>query len=67
VIAWLRCLLRRRHNPRRHPLGGFRCEDCGVAGADLEEMGFDYGSGWVPPLRRTYDRKHGILTRTAGW
>lgn len=45
-------------------MGGFKCAECGSAGADLEDMGFFLGSGYVSPLRRIYDRKHGSLTRT---
>ena len=37
------CFVRGRHNPARHPLGGFRCVDCGRPGADLEDMGFHDG------------------------
>ena len=48
----------------RHILGGFRCALCGVAGADLEAMGFD---GYVGPLRVTYTREHGQLTRSSNW
>jgi hypothetical protein len=66
VWAWLRCLRRQRHNPVRHILGGFRCGDCGAAGADLDDMGFEDG-GWVAPMRRTFDRKNGDLTRSASW
>jgi len=55
MLARFRCFVRRRHQPRRHPLGGFRCVDCGAAGADLEDMGFS-GSAWVTPMRRTFDR-----------
>lgn len=46
MLARLRCFLRDRHNPARHPLGGFKCADCGAAGADLEEMGFE-DAGYV--------------------
>jgi hypothetical protein len=54
MLAWLRCLLvKQRHNPVRHPLGGFRCADCGATGADLEAMGFE-GGGYVD-VRRTGD------------
>jgi hypothetical protein len=66
MLAWLRCLVRQHHQPRRHPLGGFRCVECGAAGADLEQMGF-VGSGWVAPMRRTFDRKHAEFTRASGW
>ena len=46
MFARLRCYLRDHHNPARHPLGGFKCSDCGAAGADLEEMGFE-DAGYV--------------------
>lgn len=49
LLAWVRCKMRSRHKPVRHPLGGFRCVDCGVAGADLEDLGFD--DGWVSTPR----------------
>ena len=35
MIARFLCYLRHHHNPVRHPLGGFKCSDCGEAGADL--------------------------------
>jgi len=57
MLARLRCALRQHHQPRRHPLGGFRCVDCGAAGADLEEMGFS-GSAWVAPRRPDFDRPY---------
>jgi hypothetical protein len=66
MFARLRCFVRQHHSPRRHPLGGFRCEDCGMAGADLEDMGF-VDAGWIGPLSRTYDRKHGEYTRNTAW
>jgi hypothetical protein len=50
MFARLRCFLRDHHNPARHPLGGFKCSDCGAAGADLDEMGFD-GAGYVASRR----------------
>lgn len=43
------CFFRRRHEPRRHPLGGFRCADCGHAGDDMAAFGFGVGSGYVTP------------------
>jgi len=62
MLARLRCLIRGSHRPRRHPLGGFRCLECGAAGADLEEMGFA-GSAWVAPVRLTFDRPRGDIAR----
>ena len=50
MIARFLCYLRHHHNPVRHPLGGFKCSDCGEAGADLEQMGFEDG-GYVVRLR----------------
>ena len=38
--AWIHCWMRSHHDPVRHPLGGFRCRDCGAMGLDLGEMGF---------------------------
>lgn len=61
----LRCLWRGRHNPVRHPLGGFRCVDCRRVGVDLEQMGFD--DAYVPPIRRIFSRDHREFTRTGGW
>src|SRR5207253_913572 len=66
VIAWLRCFVRNHNNPVRHPLGGFKCADCGEAGADLEQMGF-VDSGYVLPVRRIFSRDKGEFTRTASW
>ena len=66
MLARFRCLVRSSHNPVRHPLGGFRCADCGFVGADLEEMGFSDG-GYVLPVRRLFSRRRGELTRTMAW
>jgi hypothetical protein len=66
MIAWFRCFVRNHHNPVRHPLGGFKCADCGEAGADLEQMGFT-DSGYVLPVRRIFSREKGEFTRTASW
>jgi hypothetical protein len=62
MLARLRCLFRGSHRPRRHPLGGFRCLECGVAGADLAEMGFA-GSAWVAPVRLKFDRPRVDITQ----
>jgi hypothetical protein len=53
--ALIHCWLRSHHNPVRHPLGGFRCADCGTMGVDLRDMGFkELGS--VGPNRRFASR-----------
>lgn len=62
MLNWLRCYWRRQHDPMRHFLGGFRCAVCGVAGADLGAMGFD---GYVGPMRLTYAREYGQITRSS--
>jgi hypothetical protein len=64
MLKWLRCFWRRQHEPMRHILGGFRCALCGAAGADLSEMGYH---GYVAPMRVTYVREHGQLTRSSNW
>jgi hypothetical protein len=46
----------------RQALGGFRCAVCGLAGADLGAMGFD---GYVQPVRLTYVRERGEITRSS--
>ena len=57
MLAWLHCLLRGHHDPVRQPVvGGFRCADCGHAGADLVEMGFE-NLGYAPALRRSLARR----------
>jgi hypothetical protein len=66
MIARLLCYFRHHHNPVRHPLGGFKCSDCGEAGADLEQMGF-VGGGYVMPVRRVFSRDRGEFTRTVSW
>ena len=65
MIARLRCMLRSHHNPTRHPLGGFRCAECGQVGADLEEMGFADG-GYVLPVRRVFSRDQ-LMNRVWGY
>ncbi len=42
--------------------GGFICIDCGHAGESLDDMGFK-GGGFVPPLRRVYNRDSRSITR----
>jgi hypothetical protein len=66
MINRLRCLFRNHHVPARHPLGGFRCQQCGEAGADLDDMGY-LGCGYVTPIRKIFSRDRRELTRTAAW
>jgi hypothetical protein len=56
MLAWLNCLFRGFHVPERQFLGGFRCAECGRAGADLAEMGFE-NFGYAPSLRRAMVRR----------
>ena len=66
VPGWLECWARGLHAPVRHPLGGMRCDRCGRAGVDFTEMGFGVEAGYVPVVRRVFDRERG-LTRTSEW
>lgn len=59
MMAWLHCLLRGFHSPERQIVGGFRCADCGRAGVDLEEMGFE-NLGYAPALRRSLVRREAL-------
>lgn len=56
MLAWLNCLFRGFHVPERQFVGGFRCAECGRAGADLAEMGFE-NFGYAPSLRRAMVRR----------
>ena len=64
MLAKMRCYFRSRHEPVRHPLGGFRCADCGTAGADLRDMGFE---AYVSPMRTLFSRDPIETTRTTAW
>lgn len=66
MLARLRCFVRQRHEPKRHPLGGFTCTECLEAGADLDEMGF-LGCGYVMPVRKVFSRDNHEVTRTSAW
>lgn len=64
------CFLRQQHaaDPARTVNRGqsaFRCARCGAALRDLDEAG--YGSGYVDSLRRLYERRNGVITRTSSW
>ena len=64
MLAKIRCFFRSRHEPARHPLGGFRCADCGKAGADLHDMGFE---AYVSTMRTVFSRDPLETTRTTLW
>jgi hypothetical protein len=61
------CLYRGRHDPERHILGAFQCSTCGKKGTDFSDFGFGRESGYVAPMRKMYDRKHGVITTTSRW
>jgi hypothetical protein len=65
LLNWFRCYWRRHHVPARHYLGGFRCAVCGQAGADLSDMGFGFGAGYVAPMRILFTRENSQLTRSS--
>ncbi len=67
ALGWVRCeVFRGHHAPRRHHLGGQRCVECGLAGADMTELGFEDG-GYVVGPRRVYDRDRRAFVRTSEW
>jgi hypothetical protein len=70
ILGRISCSLRQLHaaGPLRMVNAGqsaFTCARCGTALRDLDEAG--YGSGYVRPLRRLYQRQHGVITRTGSW
>lgn len=62
MIAKFFCMLRQNHNAVRHPLGGFKCSDCGTLGIDFDEMGM-HGAGYVVPMRKLFSRDRSSYTR----
>lgn len=67
MLGWIQCqLLGYRHDPVRHPLGGFRCARCGAIGADFADLGYT-GSAYIATVRRVYSRDRADLTRTSSW
>ena len=70
ILGWIGCWLRGQHatEPARTVNRGhsaFRCDHCGAVLRDFDEAGF--GSGYVDPLRRLYQRRNGVITRTGSW
>ena len=63
----VRCAARGACRPVRHPLGPFRCADCGTAGADLDEMPGYSGQGYVASTRRVMDSDRRASGRTTEW
>lgn len=57
MIRWLICIIRyKHHDPKRHPLGGFRCSRCFIAIANI---------GYVSIFRTQYNRRE--TTRSWGY
>jgi hypothetical protein len=54
-------------NYTRHPLGGFRCIECGRPGATLADLGFGRESGFVLPMRRLFSREGKSIERARRW
>jgi len=70
ILGRISCFLRQQHaaEPTRTVNRGqsaFTCARCGAALRDLDEAG--YGSGYIDPLRRLYERQYGVITRTSSW
>lgn len=66
LMSKLKCLFRGHCTPKRQALGGFRCEICGKAGGDLDDMGF-YGQGYTQPLRKLFSRKNNGTIERKHW
>lgn len=66
-VGVFRCFFRGLCNPVKHHLGGFRCAECGTSGTDMGQFPGHEGAGYVPPVRRTFDRRHSEWTRTVAW
>ncbi len=64
----LECFLT-SHKPSRMQgswgTSGFKCEVCHKVGESYDS--FDFGSGYIPLLRRKYSRKYGSITREQGY
>jgi hypothetical protein len=56
-LGAVRCFFRGRHEARRHPLGGFRCEDCRAVGATLDELGYEGTDYVTPPAAHEHRRQ----------
>lgn len=61
LLVWLLTLLFPEWScyhpsPRRHPMGGFVCHECGKVGSDLGAFSSRPEDGWVSPVRRTFRR-----------
>jgi hypothetical protein len=70
ILGRISCSLRQQHSvgPMRMVNRGqsaFPCVRCGRTLLDLDEAG--YGSGYIDTLRRLYQRRHGVITRTSSW
>jgi hypothetical protein len=66
ILAILACALAiRRHKPVRQPIGGMRCEHCGLAGDGFDDFDF---AGYVRPVRKTFSRERsGGVTQSSEW
>ena len=69
LLGKIGCFVRGQHaaGPLRAINGrsAFACARCGAAILDFDEAG--YGSGYVHPLRKLYERRHSVYTRTSSW
>lgn len=54
-----------RHTPKRHPLGGWKCEACKRSSADLEGQG--YGDQQLHGMRAYSRESGGSYMRSDRW
>lgn len=65
VVPAVRRAFCAHRSPAKHPLGGFKCPDCGETGLSMDAFGYD---GYVSPERRTFSRANGgEYTRSADY
>lgn len=68
ILRFIVCvLLKRRHDAVKQLIGGYRCRDCGTAGADLAAMGCLDRTAYVSPVRKVFNREYHEVTRTSAW
>ena len=67
-VGILRCFFRGKCAPVRVPEhDAFRCESCGTSGSDMGQFPGHEGAGYVPSVRRMFDRRNCEFSRTVAW
>ena len=67
-LGVLKCFVRGSCNPVRQPAHqGFRCSTCRTSGSDMGQFAGHEGAGYVPAVRRMFDRRNCEFSRTVAW